>query len=180
MPEITHRVYFDIEIGGEETGRIVFALFGKNAPEAAENFRVLSTCEQSSKLCYKQTKFHRIIPSFAAQGGDITNGDGTGGRSIYNSPTFESTMKETTKMNKPGLLATAAKPSLASSQFFVTTVKTQWLTGKHTVFGMVLEGMEVLEEIERSGTYGGKPTAEVVIADCGEHPLQDEDREPHY
>jgi len=176
----------------------VFGLFGKNAPQAAENFRALAVCDRGTgpitgkPLCYKDTHFHRIIPNFALQGGDITHGDGSGGESIYATADnsagggryFAAEMKELVKFNRPHMLAAAAPstPSKyqAGSQFFVTTVKAQWLTGKHVIFGTVLEGKDVLEEMEEYGTYGGKPRAVVKIVGCGEEPLQKEDLEPHY
>jgi peptidylprolyl isomerase len=188
LPEITHRVYFDIEIEGELAGKITFGLFGKNAPEAAENFLALVKCDKGNgkitgkPLCYRGTSLHRVIPNFAFQGGDITHGDGTGGESVHGDGTFVPRMRELTKFNRPNMLAVAAtdKSKRAASQFFVTTVKAQWLTGKHTIFGMVLHGSDVVKEIEKYGTYGGKPRATITIVDCGEEPLQDEDKEPHY
>jgi len=149
-----------MEIDGKSAGKIVFGLFGTNAPEAAENFRALAACDKGNgavtgkPLCYKGTALHRIIPNFALQGGDFTHGDGTGGESIYGGH-FEARMLETTKFNRPHMLAAAADPKKVGSQFFVTTVKAQWLTGKHVIFGTVLEGKDVIEEIEKYGTYGG-------------------------
>ena len=171
---------------GKSVGKVIFGLFGKNAPEAAENFRSLASChngntgKQTGKpLCYKDTALHRIIPNFALQGGDFTHGDGTGGESIYGGH-FAASMRELTKFNRPHMLATAGPPQRVGSQFFVTTVKAQWLTGKHVIFGTVLEGKDVIEEIEKYGTYGGKPRGVVTIVDCGEEPLQEEDKKPHY
>lgn len=191
LPEITHRVYFEIEVDGKSVGKVVFGLFGKNAPEAAENFRALATCEKGNgpitgkPLCYKGTQFHRIIPNFMLQGGDFTHGDGTGGESIYSDVQsgarhFTARMRELTKFNRPHMLATAGPPGQVGSQFFVTTVKAQWLTGKHVIFGTVLEGKDVVEELEKYGTYGGKPRGVVTIVECGEEPLKKEDKEPHY
>jgi peptidylprolyl isomerase len=186
LPEITNRVFLEIEIEGKSIGKISFGLFGKNAPEAAENFLGLSKCDKgkgkytNQPLCFKGTKFHRIVSYFGLQGGDITHHDGTGGESIYGG-TFQSNMRELTKFNRPYMLAVAANdPSKATSQFFVTTVKAQWLTGKHAIFGMVVDGWDVIDEIEKYGTYGGNPRANVTIVDCGEEPLKEKDKEPHY
>jgi peptidylprolyl isomerase len=195
LPEITHRVYFQISIDGEPAGKILFGLFGINAPEATQNFVALATCKNPSDaasnkpvtgkltgkpLCYKGTTFHRVIPNFALQGGDVTHGDGRGGESIYGG-TFVSRMLELTKFNRPHMLAVAAtNKKKAGSQFFVTTVKAQWLTGKHVIFGTVLDGLDVIKEIEKKGTYGGKPRAVITIAECGQEDLQPEDKEPHY
>lgn len=160
-------------------------MFGKNAPEAAENFRRLAFCDAGNghvtgkPLCFRNTIFHRIIPNFAIQGGDFSHGDGTGGEAVKLNLT--PTMKELTKFNRPFLLAVAANhKQQAGSQFFVTTVKAQWLTGKHVIFGMVLEGKDVVEEIEKYGTYSGQPRAKITITACGEEPLQAHDKEPHY
>lgn len=187
MPEITHRVYFEIEIEGKAAGRVTFGLFGKNAPDAAKNFLGLARCDRGNgkitgkPLCYVGTTFHRVIPNFGIQGGDITRGDGTGGECIYGSTTFTASMRELTKFNRPYMLAVAAnKATTAGSQFFVTTVKAQWLTGKHVIFGMVLHGSDLVHEIEKYGTYGGQPRAEITIIECGEEPLEDEDKEVHY
>jgi peptidylprolyl isomerase len=179
-------VYFNIEIDGESAGKIVFGLFGNNSPEAVENFLALAKCNKGNgavtgkSLCYKGSSFHRIIPNFGMQGGDFTHGDGTGGETIYGAR-FEADMKELVKFNRPYMLAVSAAKRQASSQFFITTVKAQWLTGKHTIFGTVLEDRSnVVDEIEKYGTYGGKPKAKVTIVSCGEEPLRPEDKEPHY
>ena len=83
LETITNKVYFDVTIGGSPAGRIVMGLFGETVPKTAENFRALTTCEKGlgksgKALCYKDSKFHRIIPQFMLQGGDFTHGTGTG------------------------------------------------------------------------------------------------------
>ena len=166
------RVFFDITIGDRKAGRLVFELFADVVPKTAENFRALCTGEkgmgQSGKpLHYKGSRFHRIIQQFMCQGGDFTRGNGTGGESIYGNKFADENFK--LKHTGPGLLSMAnAGPNTNGSQFFITTVVTSWLDGKHCVFGKVVEGMDVLNEMEKVGSRSGSTSADVTIADCGE------------
>ena len=166
------RVFFDITIGGRTTGRVVFELFADVVPRTAENFRALCTGEKGvgrsgKALHYKGSKFHRVIQQFMCQGGDFTRGNGTGGESIYGEKFADENFQ--LKHTAPGLLSMAnAGPGTNGSQFFITTVVTPWLDGKHVVFGKVVEGMEVVKAMEAAGSRSGTTSADVVIAYCGQ------------
>ncbi|XVF46741.1 hypothetical protein PTKIN_Ptkin03bG0052700 [Pterospermum kingtungense] len=165
--EVTHKVYFDVEIGGKPAGRIVMGLFGKTVPKTAGEKGV---GKSGKPLHYKDSKFHRIIPNFMLQGGDFTLGDGRGGESIYGEKFADENFQ--LKHTGPGLLSMAnAGPDTNGSQFFITTVTTSWLDGRHVVFGKVLSGMDVVYKIEAEGNQSGTPKSEVVIVDSGEIPL---------
>ncbi|KAG0053328.1 Peptidyl-prolyl cis-trans isomerase D [Gryganskiella cystojenkinii] len=168
------RTYFDITIGGAPIGRIVFELFADVVPKTAENFRALCTGEKGigqttgKPLTFKGAPFHRIIPDFMIQGGDFSNQNGTGGESIYGAK-FEDENFDL-KHDVPFLLSMAnAGVGTNGSQFFVTTVPTPHLDGKHVVFGKVLKGISVVREIERTPKGNNDaPKEPVLIANCGE------------
>uniref|UniRef100_A0A0N5ATY7 Peptidyl-prolyl cis-trans isomerase n=1 Tax=Syphacia muris TaxID=451379 RepID=A0A0N5ATY7_9BILA len=166
------QMFFDITIDGRNAGRIVMELFSDVVPKTAENFRALCTGERGlgklgKPLHYKGSRFHRVIPSFMLQGGDFTRGNGTGGESIYGEKFADENFIE--KHTGPGVLSMAnAGPNTNGSQFFICTAKTDWLDGKHVVFGRVIDGMDVVRAIEAKGSQNGKTSAEILISNCGQ------------
>lgn len=164
---MTTKVYFEITINDEPAGRIVFNLFDDVVPRTAENFRALATGEKG--FGYAGSSFHRVIPDFMLQGGDFTRGNGTGGKSIYGEKFADENF--TLKHDRPGLLSMAnAGPNSNGSQFFITTIVTDWLDGKHVVFGEVAdtESMDLVKKIEALGSSSGRTSAKITIAESGQ------------
>ncbi|MBC3840078.1 peptidylprolyl isomerase [Streptacidiphilus sp. 4-A2] len=164
---MTTKVYFDITIDDAPAGRITFNLFDETVPKTAENFRALATGEQG--FGYAGSSFHRVIPEFMLQGGDFTRGNGTGGKSIYGEKFADENF--ILKHDRPGLLSMAnAGPNSNGSQFFVTTVVTSWLDGKHVVFGEVADedGLALVRKIEALGSRSGATKSKITIAASGQ------------
>jgi len=171
-PTVTHKVFFDIKIGDEEVQRVTIGLFGEDVPKTVKNFVELCKGDSDKKassgqaLAYKGSKFHRIIPNFMIQGGDFTRGDGTGGESIYGAKFADENFK--LKHTGAGFLSMAnAGPNTNGSQFFITTVKTSWLDGRHVVFGKIIDGMDIITKVEAVGSSSGAPQKPVILHDSG-------------
>lgn len=172
LPANSPKVFFDISIDGHAVGRIEITLAAEVVPKTAENFRALCTGEKGNgkrgiPLSYKNSSFHRVIPNFMCQGGDFTNHNGTGGESIYGAKFADENFK--LGHTGSGILSMAnAGPNTNGSQFFICTTNTSFLDGKHTVFGYVSKGMNVVKCIESYGSSGGSTSAVIKIADCGQ------------
>ena len=165
---ISESVQLRVSICGKEMPKpIVIALFGFNTPQTVKNFVgiCLSKYEAKGKvLSYNNSLFHRIIPGFMIQGGDFTAGNGTGGVSIYgdkfNDENFDIT-------HDVGVISLAnSGPNTNGSQFFITTSQAAHLNGKHTVFGIVTYGMDIVFRIEEKGSPTGDPKCPVRIVSC--------------
>ena len=163
------RVFFDITIDGQANGRIEMELMA-NTPLTSENFKALCTGEKGQDMTFKGSSFHRVIPGFMAQGGDIRNHNGTGGASIYiNGGTFADE-KFINRHEGRGILSMAnIGPNTNHSQFSLCFGPTPNLDYQNCVFGKVVGGDDVLLAIENNATDANdKPVKPIVIADCGQ------------
>lgn len=158
-------VFLDISVDDTYVGRIEIELHNDITPITAENFR--SLCVGDKGPSYKGCNFHRVIPNFMLQSGDITNFNGTGGISIYGRNFNDENF--ILRHTGPGILSMAnAGKNTNSSQFFITTVATPWLDGGHVVFGKVINGMDVVKKIESYGSESGQTRSNIIIFNCGQ------------
>uniref|UniRef100_A0A8C7EYQ7 E3 SUMO-protein ligase RanBP2 n=1 Tax=Oncorhynchus kisutch TaxID=8019 RepID=A0A8C7EYQ7_ONCKI len=159
------QVYLSISADDEPLGMVTIELFSHIVPKTAENFRALCTGQKGFGL--RNSVFHRIVPDFMCQGGDLTNQDGTGGKSIYGNK-FEDENFDV-RHTGPGLLSMANHGrDTNNSQFFITLKKAEHLDFKHVAFGFVREGMDVVRRMGELGTKTGKPSKKIVITECGQ------------
>uniref|UniRef100_M0R3M4 E3 SUMO-protein ligase RanBP2 n=1 Tax=Rattus norvegicus TaxID=10116 RepID=M0R3M4_RAT len=158
-------VFFDVCVDGEPLGRIIMELFSNIVPQTAENFRALCTGEKG--FGFKNSIFHRVVPDFICQGGDITKYNGTGGQSIYGDKFDDENFD--LKHTGPGLLSMAnCGQNTNSSQFFITLKKAEHLDFKHVVFGFVKDGMDTVRKIESFGSPKGSVSRRICITECGQ------------
>ena len=157
-------VYLKIAVNSKIIGIILVKLFDDIVPKTTTNFKAL--IEGKKGYGYKGSIFHRIIPNFMVQGGDFTNGNGTGGHSIYGRHFEDENF--VVKHDRPGILSMAnSGPNTNGSQFFITTGETEWLDGKHVAFGIVVSGMEIVYKLEKYGDSSGHVSNKITIMDCG-------------
>jgi len=157
--------------------RMVFELYTSATPKTCKNFTTIIEGTYVSKkinkpISYKQVPMHRIVKDFIAQGGDVTRFDGSGGDSIYNGKFNDEKDGLKIPIDQKGLLVMAnSGKNTNTSQFFITlnddASKYKKITGKHVVFGKCIEGMEIIDEINKCGSAEGVPTNSVTIGDCG-------------
>lgn len=157
-------VYIDVHRGNTACGRIVIRLRSDVVPRTVENFRCLCTHERG--FGFKGSTFHRVIPNFMCQGGDFTNHNGTGGKSIYGGKFDDENFQLKHEMYCVAMANSG--PNSNGSQFYISTGRTEWLNGKHVVFGQVISGIDVVKQMEAAGSKSGKPSEKIKITGCGE------------
>jgi peptidylprolyl isomerase len=169
---ILPRVFLKIKIEEKKVGELVFELRSDIVPKTAENFRMLclgsrSKSQNGADRAYRGSRFHKIVPGLMAQGGDFTEGNGSGGESIYgfhfNDENF------ILKHDEPGIITMAnSGPNTNGSQFIITFVPCPFLDGKNVAFGKLIRGWEVLSSMQAEGTKSGQVKSNVEIISSGQ------------
>ena len=166
------RVFMDISVDGSLIGKLIIELYADKVPRTAENFRMLCTGEKGvgrsgAKLHYKDNKFHKIIPGFLCQAGDFIANDGSQNESVYG-PKFEDENFSIAHDSR-GIVSMANNGRNSNGgQFFITLRAAPWLNGKNVAFGKVVEGLDLLDKMEKAGTSSGCIRKVVRIINCGE------------
>ncbi|KAH1026728.1 peptidyl-prolyl cis-trans isomerase D isoform X1 [Dendroctonus ponderosae] len=165
-------VFLDFAFNQVPAGRVIIKLFLDVAPKTAENFRCLCTGEKGmgqlgKLLYYKGSRMHRVVPLCMVQGGDIVNGDGTSGDSIYGEY-FPSEAREV-EHTEPGMVGLSIDSSgRNSSQFYITTQPCPHLDDQNVVCGKVVKGLDVIQDMSEIPRENDIPQGDIVICDCGE------------
>jgi peptidylprolyl isomerase len=165
--------YMNVSIEGEHAGTLVIMLFDEVVPKTVANFRALCSGEYGQSttsgltLHYKNSRFHRVLPGFIMQGGDIADRFGMGSESIYGSVFRDENFK--IQHDRPGMVSMANRGAHTNgSQFFITAAAQQGLDGRHVCFGRVVKGMDVVFAIDACGRPAtGKPTCDIRVSRCG-------------
>lgn len=166
---ITDKIFFDVVIGDGKAERIVFGLYGHSSPRGVRNLVAMAGCSQPD-LCYKGSKFHRVIKDFVVQGGDVENGDGTGIANVYGRPFSDDVFGLVLMHNRKGLVQIAnSGPNQNGGQFVILTGVAPHLNGNHVIAGVVIEGLDFLMEMNdvEVTSDNSKPVKDVIIKDCG-------------
>jgi cyclophilin family peptidyl-prolyl cis-trans isomerase len=173
---VTDEAWFEVEIkdmdgpGQDYRGRFVVALFGETAPMTCMNFAAITRGYKRGKenLHYKKSVVHRVVPDFVVQMGDITVGDGTGGRSIFGERFNDEDF--ILSHRSAGWVAMANHgPDSNGSQFYILLTKARWLDGKHVVFGKVVQGFDVVRTMGEvpADQQTAVPKRRIKIVNCG-------------
>lgn len=159
------KAYFDISIDKVFTGRIIFELAHDIVPKTVENFTNL--CKENSKFCYKGTKMHDIRKGFTISGGDVEMQSGSGGHSSFSERFFPDENFIIPHTSRGMLSMASVGVWTNNSQFYISLSPAKHLNGRSVVFGKIIQGEEVLTQIEDVFTVRGVPVRDVLVADCG-------------
>lgn len=177
---VTDEAWFEVQVQTQDgktwKGKFTIGVFGETAPMSSMNFISIARGYKrgkEKKLTYANTVVHRIVPDFVVQMGDITRGDGFGGKSIYGEKFNDEEF--ILSHRSPGWVAMANQgPDSNTSQFFILLTKARWLDRKHVVFGRVVDGMDTVRKIGALETDPDTaiPMDRVIILNCGVNNLK--------